>query len=109
MYVSSPVHSGIQYDPQVFNLRSPGHDASLGSKFGWVAVPSSSETASRKKHGRAFPWMDGDSPFCIPALQSVDYPRVPGSCEDANVVRVHRQVGVRGCWNVAGVNAEQEE
>ncbi|GJQ67617.1 hypothetical protein Trydic_g8420 [Trypoxylus dichotomus] len=39
---------------------------------------------------------------------TADYPHVPGSCEDANVVRVHRQVEVRGCWNIAGVNAEQE-
>ncbi|GJQ75583.1 hypothetical protein Trydic_g17664 [Trypoxylus dichotomus] len=106
-------HSGIQYDPQVFSLRSPGDDASLEDKFGWVAAPSSSETASREKHGRAFPWMDGYFPLCIPGPQSVegclqmavDYPGVMGFCEDANVI----QVDVRGCWNVARLNAEQDE
>ncbi|GJQ71292.1 hypothetical protein Trydic_g11029 [Trypoxylus dichotomus] len=37
------------------------------------------------RSGRAFPWMDGDSPLCIPGLRSlegcletaVDYPGIP--------------------------------
>ncbi|GJQ65877.1 hypothetical protein Trydic_g3978 [Trypoxylus dichotomus] len=77
MYISSPVHSESQYDHQVFDLRSPGADASLE---------------------------DGDFPLCIRGLQSVegcletavDYPGVPGSHEDANVVQVHHQLDVRG-------------
>ncbi|GJQ75541.1 hypothetical protein Trydic_g17626 [Trypoxylus dichotomus] len=55
----------------VFDMRLPGDDASE-DEIGWVAVPSSSETASREKHSRAFPRMDGASPVCIPGLQSVD-------------------------------------
>ncbi|GJQ69632.1 hypothetical protein Trydic_g6720 [Trypoxylus dichotomus] len=89
---------------------------SLEGEFGWVTVPSSSESTSRVNHGRGFPWMNSVSSLCIPGLQSVegclettvDYPNIPGSREDAHVVRKHRQIDVRFCWNVAGVNAEQE-
>ncbi|GJQ68722.1 hypothetical protein Trydic_g17257 [Trypoxylus dichotomus] len=85
MYISSPVHSGI-YDLQVFDLRSPGDDASLEAEFGWVALFSSSDVEG-----------------CLET--KVDYPGVPGSREDANVVSVHRQVDVRDCWNAAGIPA----
>ncbi|GJQ88062.1 hypothetical protein Trydic_g12983 [Trypoxylus dichotomus] len=48
-----PINSRIQGDSQVFDLLSPGNNASLEGEFGWVAVLPSSTTAYREEHGRA--------------------------------------------------------
>ncbi|GJQ84581.1 hypothetical protein Trydic_g244 [Trypoxylus dichotomus] len=105
-----------QRDSQVCDFTSPRNDASLEGEIRRVAVLPSSATSYREEHGCAFLGMDGHSLPCVPIPQSVeccletsiDHSGVGRPGVDADIVRVHRQVDVRGCRDVAGVDVEQQ-